>query len=178
MVTTNSDCHHFFLNPHLQVSGLHCNLVNAQKGEPVTHTHSYVFFWEKSHSCNRKNGTVLKHFSATSPGQAGRTVKLWDSFQAERTDPSFMLHSKLGYIEHTVGNSLERSSEDKQIELQKFTIYTLHLNFLKFHKTMHEETWFMQRGNFVHTISVLVLLENHLEVAGTVFSTLLSWLKD
>lgn len=36
----------------------------------------------------------------------------------------------------------------------------------------------MQRGNFVHTISVLVLLENHLEVAGTVFSTLLSWLKD
>lgn len=44
---------------------------------------------------------------------------------------------------------------------------------------MHEEKpGLNSKGSFVHTISVLVLLENYLEVAGTLFSIWLSWLKD
>lgn len=39
--------------------------------------------------------TELKHFSATSPGLLGRTVKVWDSFQAEVIQPGVILYSKL-----------------------------------------------------------------------------------
>lgn len=97
LVITNSDDPHLFLNPHFQVAGSHCNLVNVQKGEPVTCTHTYVFFWEKSHSCNRKNENGAISELQAQPNR--EDYEIIGQFSGRKDSSSFKLCSKWGYME-------------------------------------------------------------------------------
>lgn len=119
--------------------------------ENQSHTHTPMYFSRRSYTfVTGKMGQ--NYFSATSPGQAGRMVKLWDSFQAERTDPSFMLRSILAYIEPWRAHCRQQFWREFRGQANRTTkIHHIHPSF-QFLKVSQNHAW----GNLVYAVEAIL----------------------